>query len=70
MDRQELVIAANKLIADGTCCCWSEVAEALETQIAALAKQIGKSTAYVLACTIDDVEAHNLETLGNLLTKS
>ena len=69
MNRQELVIAANKLIADGTCCCWSEIAEALKTQIAALAKQIGKSTAYVLACTTDDVDAGNFEDLQATITK-
>lgn len=56
--REELVRKVKDLKATNpNICCWSDVLPHVEQDIADVAKIIGKSTAYVFACTIDDIEA-------------
>lgn len=56
MDREKLAEMAKHLIDSGECSCYGEVALKLAAEIEQVAKEIGQSAAYVMACTIDDVE--------------
>jgi hypothetical protein len=56
--REELVQKAKEIQkANPNVCCWSDLLELIHEDISYVAKLINKSTAYVLACTIDDLEA-------------
>lgn len=55
--RIALVKKARTLMQGVEASCWGEVYEKLATEIASLARQIRKPSAYVFACLVDDVEA-------------
>lgn len=56
--REELVRKAKDILkANPNICCWSDLLEPINKDVEDVAKLINKSTAYVLACTIDDLEA-------------
>jgi predicted transcriptional regulator len=56
MDREHLAVLAKHLLDSGECTCYAEVAQKLEAEIAHIAQQIRQSPAYVMACTIDDIQ--------------
>lgn len=56
MDREQLAAAAKNMLDSGEATCWADVAEYYQSEINTLALSISKSPAFVMACTIDDVE--------------
>jgi hypothetical protein len=50
---------------DPTICCWSDLLPHVQDDISRISMKIGKSTAFVFACTIDDIEAGNYDLSGS-----
>ena len=57
VERERLTEKAIQLMQDGTASCFSELYDHIAEDVDVLAVLIGKSPAYVMACTIDDVQA-------------
>jgi hypothetical protein len=70
MDDNDVRVALVKKVRElfqTKCNCWSEVYTALEKEILNLSFSIGKSTGYVFACLVDDVELDEDETDNQLM---